>query len=271
MKTHSNLPEHKNGKQPLENLIKNAVKDFDETAIHKFRLEIKKLKATMQLLRTADKSFDPKKTYRPIRPFYKDLGAVREAQLQQEKFDKNSKGLKTSFQKKYKQALNGELLQREGIVRQKFDKQVIKSLKKINEQVNKAVKDLGKGDFKNYFKVRVQKFKKAIESLDFSQEQMHGLRRLIKEIKFNTQFKKKAAAKWLSKQGIDLAALKDLQEWLGEWHDNVVLKQKLAAQEAALSLQNTEHKALNQFTTSLDVENDLIKDKIKKALMQKRR
>ena len=266
MKTENSPSEVKQEKPKLENLLKDTLKDFDKDCIHRFRLEIKKLKAVMQLVHTAHKSFDNKKKYGVIRPIYKDLGAIRETQIQQEAFNENSKTYKPSFRKKYKQLLNEELLQRQDIVLENFDESMIKSLKKIKKQIKKALKDMSFNDFKNYFKARISKLRKTFDSIDFSDKKMHSMRKLIKEIKFNTRYKHKLAEKWLSKYNINLTLLEDLQKLLGQWQDNVVLKEKLVQQESTLLLSKGESKALIQHLSSVERETDLIKDKIKKAL-----
>ena len=74
------------------------------------------------------------------------------------------------------------------------------------------------------------------------------------------------AEKALAKNNIDLLALEDLQKWLGDWHDNVVLNHKLVQLQDSLLLQNGENEALMQFKTSVEVETCFIKNNIKKAL-----
>lgn len=268
MKVHKKQPDSKPQKSSLKNLINETILDFDKDRIHTFRLEIKKLKAAMLLIQATKKSFNLKKKYRDIRPFYKDLGAVREIQIQKEQFQKpeNNKALKPSFRKKYTQLLDETLLERELLTIQNFDESVIKTVKKVKKQVKKALKDLSPNDFKRYFKARICKLKKTLDTLDFSEKKTHNLRILIKEIKFNARFKKKVAEKALAKNKIDLPALEDLQKWLGNWHDNIVLKHKLAQLHGSLWLQNGENEALMQFKTSVEVETCFIKNSIKKAL-----
>ena len=220
----------------------------------------------MQFVHTAHKSFDNKKKYGVIHPIYKDLGAIRETQIQQEAFKENSKTYKPSFRKKYKQILDKELLQRQDIVLENFDESIIKSLKKIKKQIKNALKDLSFNDFKNYFKARVSKLRKTFDSIDFSDKKMHSMRKLIKEIKFNTRYKHKLAEKWLSKYNINLALLEDMQKLLGQWQDNVVLKEKLVQQESTLLLSKGESKTLIELKSNAESETALIKDKIKKAL-----
>lgn len=266
MKTENSPLEVKQEKPKLENLLKDTLKDFDKDCIHKFRLEIKKLKAVMQLVHTAHKSFDNKKKYGVISPIYKDLGAIRETQIQQEGFNENSKNYKAAFRKRYKKLLDEELLQRQDVVLGNFDESIIKSLKKIKRQIKNALKNMSSNDFKNYFKSRVSKLRKTFDSIDFSDKKMHSMRKLIKEIKFNIRYKHKLAEKWLSKYNISSAILEDLQKLLGQWQDNVVLKEKLVQQESTLLLSKSESKALIQLKSNIESETALIKDKIKKVL-----
>ena len=92
------------------------------------------------------------------------------------------------------------------------------------------------------------------------------MRKLIKEIKFNTRYKHKLAEKWLSKYNINLALLEDMQKLLGQWQDNVVLKEKLVQQVSTLLLSKEESKTLIELKSNAESETALIKDKIKKAL-----
>ena len=266
MKTQNSPTEVKQEKPTLEDLLKDSLIDFDKNLIHQFRLEIKKLKATMQLVHSAFKSFDNKKKYGVISPLYKDLGAIRETQIQQETFNENSKNYKAAFRKKYRNLLDEELLQRQNVVLENFDESILKSLKKIKRQNKNALKDMSSNDFKNYFKSRISKLRKTLDTIDFSDKKMHAMRKQIKEIKFNTRYKPKMAEKWLSKYNISLAILEDLQKLLGQWQDNVVLKEKLVQHESILLRQNGGKKALMPFKSSVESETALLKDKIKKTL-----
>jgi CHAD domain-containing protein len=258
--------EVKQEKPKLNELLKDSLIDFDKNLIHQFRLEIKKLKAAMQLVHSANKSFDHKKKYGVISPLYKDLGAVRETQIQQEVFNENSKNHKAAFNKKYQNLLDAELLQRQNVALEHFDKSILKSLKKIKRQNKNALKDMSSNNFKNYFKVSISKLRKAFDTIDFSDKMMHTMRKQIKEIKFNVRYKPKMAGKWLSKYNISSTILEDLQKLLGQWQDNVVLKERLVQQESTLFSQNGGRKALIQFKSSIELETALIKDTIKKTL-----
>lgn len=262
MKTYTNHPR----KYTLENLLRDTLNGFDEKYVHEFRREMKKLRATMQLIHVTDESFDNKKKYRVIRPFYKNLGDVREIQIQQGILKDNAKTLKASFRKKFQEILTSELLEYKDAALNQFDDAVFKSIKKREKQTKKILKDVSKRDFKDYLTIRTQKLKKAFDSLDFSKEKIHATRMLVKEITFNTRLKKKTAKKWLAKQELDLPLLEDLQEWFGDWHDKQILIERLMEQEGANWLQKGESEALAQFKTKMETESKEIKDKIEKAL-----
>jgi CHAD domain-containing protein len=267
MATQNSATKVKQEKPKLEDLLKNSLIDFDKNLIHQFRLEIKKLKAAMQLVHSANKSFDNKKKYGVISPLYKDLGAVRETQIEQEAFlNENSKNHKPAFKKKYQNHLDEELRQRQNVVLENFDKSILKSLKKIKRQNKNALKDMSSNNFKNYFKVRISKLRKTFDTIDFSDDKMHAMRKQIKEIKFNTRYKPKMAEKWLAKYKVSSTTLEDLQKLLGQWQDNVVLKERLAQQENTLFRQNGGSKALIQFKSNIESETALIKESIKKTL-----
>ncbi len=266
MKTQKSLPSTKQQKPTLKNLIKASLRDFDSKCIHDFRIEIKKLKAAMKLIHTVDASFDYKKKFKTIRQTYKDLGAIREIQLMQERFRASDNVFKPNLRKKITQILDEELKESQAFVMGNFDNSIIKSLVKVKKQVAKALKDLSSKDFKSYFKKRARQLEKQLGTLDISEKNMHDLRTFLKELKLNARYEKKIAKKSLDKTDVKLSDLDDLQKWLGQWNDNVSLKQKLKELENALNPHNNENEAILQFKTTLEVENCLIKRKVEKAL-----
>lgn len=108
--------------------------------------------------------------------------------------------------------------------------------------------------------------KSQIQKMDLSEDKMHNLRSTIKEIKYNIPLRKKAADKFFIKENIDFAMFEDLQDWLGEWRDNQMMREKLIRNEGALFLQNGEKETVMQLKTSLEVDNDFLKNRIKKAV-----
>jgi CHAD domain-containing protein len=250
----------------LEALIKDALRDFDEALIHSVRLEVKKMKAAMRLLKHTDSDFDYKKCFKILYPFYKDLGFVRETQLQKSKFEALNKSLKPSFKKKFQQLLADDLEEREDRLLRHFEEKTIKNFKKMQRKIKSALKGLSASDFKMYLKKRTKKLKSQIQKMDLSEDKMHNLRSTIKEIKYNIPLRKKAAEKFFIKENIDFAMFEDLQDWLGEWRDNQMMREKIIRNEGALFLQNGEKETVMQLKTSLEVDNDFLKNRIKKAV-----
>jgi CHAD domain-containing protein len=252
-------------KSKMTDLLKEAVKHFDEKCIHEFRVEVKKLRAAMNLLSIVDKKFDAEKKYKSLQTFFNDLGAIREIQIQEAKLEKD-KSLEPSFLKKYHNLLLAEMEERKEIALKHFDDSIEVVYKKRKNQIKEALRDLSYDDFKKYFKIRTNKLKKALSVFDFDIKKAHDLRRIIKEVSFNSRFNPTLANKWLAKRDIDFVVLDDLQKALGDLHDNMVLSQKIAKQEPYLLLQNGENEALLTFKTSMEVESGIIKNHIKKAL-----
>jgi CHAD domain-containing protein len=250
----------------LEALIKDALQDFDKALIHSLRLEVKKMKASMRLLKIMDSGFDYKKCVKSIYTFYKNLGLVRETQLQKSKFEDLSKSLKPSFEKKFHQLLADDLEEREDRLLRHFDENTIKNFKKVQRKIKLALKDLSASAFKMYLKKRAIKLKNQIQKIDLTDDKIHNLRKTIKELKYNIPLHKKAAKKFFIKEKIDFQLLEDLQNWLGEWRDNEMMREKIIRHEEAMFLQKGEKETVMQLKTTLDVDNNFLKNKIKKAV-----
>lgn len=255
--------EMKENKPTLIKLLNDALLDFNEDSVHNFRLEIKQIRATMQLIQRHDKSFNYKKKYPTIRRLYKNIGTVRELHVLREKFNDSNRILQASVKKKAQQILNKTLIERQYMVITGFDNAAYKSLKKAKRQVKKALKDVSNKDFKKYFNAKTDKLMKSFESITFTKKQLHKLRKLIKEINFNMSFDPKEAEKELNNKGMDLATLDNLQKWLGDWLDNMFLKQKLMEWGSALSIQKDEKHSLKLFRTVIDNANDALMNHLK--------
>jgi CHAD domain-containing protein len=250
----------------LEALIKDALRDCDEKLIHSVRLEVKKMKASMRLLKATNSSFNYKKYLKTLYPFYKDLGFVRETQLQKSKFEALNKSLKPSFQKKFHQLLADDLEERVDRLLRHFEEKTIKNFKKVQRKIKSALKGLSTSHFKIYLKKRIKKLKSQIQKMDLTDDKMHDLRKTIKEMKYNIPLRKKVAEKFFIKEKIDFQILEDLQDWLGEWRDNHMMREKIIRHEGALFLQKGEKEMVMQLKTTLEVDNDFLKNRIKKAV-----
>lgn len=173
--------------------------------LHKLRVEIKKLKVVLLLVKAADKEFQMRKTFVPLRFVFRKAGAIRQGdvlykllllyQLEEAKEsrpERQSEKLIAGFQKQVPEFLN----------RIKSTKKELKGwLKKVNRKDFKRFREKADRDFK------------AFVYPALNTDQLHFARKLVKQIIYLNEMK-----------GVKTKAFyKKAESILGNWHDKQVL------------------------------------------------
>ncbi|MFN8285471.1 MAG: CHAD domain-containing protein [Chitinophagales bacterium] len=187
----------------------------DKEQIHQLRVAIKKIRAVLKLLGQLDRNFNYKATYKPYRQIFKSAAPIREEQLLQECLTKlniedrlrNTETLKKlngRFEHKielYAKQIEGKQLQ--------LNDNVAISSKAIAQYCNKIFKKSGK------------RWKRAKTDKDY-----HKIRKGLKELIYSLQLLCKDNRKDVL-QTKEMKQAEKLQNALGDWHDNIMLKAKL--------------------------------------------
>jgi hypothetical protein len=178
------------------NAFQQAV-DFD--LLHDIRVEIKKLKAILRLLHTADKKFNDHKAFIPLRDLFRDCGKIREIQLTRHHL------IEYSIPVELPPAIENDLAKefRSKVTRhQKLLKQLRTTILKRTEKVRKSTY---KKHMRKLKKKLVEKLSDKTRSAD-----LHSVRKSVKELIF-----------LLKKKENDTQAdlLQQSAERIGQWND----------------------------------------------------
>jgi CHAD domain-containing protein len=202
--------------QKTEANLKTAADSFSLDDIHDFRVEIKKLKAFLRLIKTdSDK---PKKLKFPkfLDKIYKSLGSVRELQLQEKKLVK---------------AVGNEeilLLNTLSSLHDQGDasREKTKELLDYNDAWKKAearIKKYIPGKFttdtiERYLRLRIGELKNILSMKRISITRLHGMRKILKDLQYNHSY-------WKDTRLAEGAALPSFDEihdtasLIGDLHD----------------------------------------------------
>ena len=192
--------------------LKAFLASGDQEELHKFRVQIKKVKAMLSLFENTSKQHGLLKDFKPVRKIFKYAGQIRDAY--------------TNLQLSARYKLKNELFEtgqqkiiEEGITEFKHQgKNHIKHIKDAYKQLTKQLKGLDNSAIAYYYKKQLEEISGNFAVSGFT-EDMHTNRKLIKILVYNHKLADKALNVSVP---FNTVYLDKLQAAIGEWHDNVV-------------------------------------------------
>ena len=201
----------------IEALLKKPDKKFTKEDFHELRVEIKKLRALIELLAFCTKNFESEIIFKPVKKIFKQAGKVREIQLEKTSFNR----YKTHAQvKAYLRKLHPKELKAKTNFSAAY-KIAPYRLAKMYAHIIPAIKKVHGSDVKKYITQKEKEIKKLLHSKKIKSEQMHALRSMLKEWHYNI--------KSLDVKTSDNAFknVDSLQDLIGKWHDIRIIKRHL--------------------------------------------
>jgi len=176
----------------------------EKEELHQIRLEIKRIKAMLRLIHFNDKKFRDHKHYIPLRDIFRETGKIRDTDLRKELLDQY-----TQIHVPFFRSPDKEL--------KLFMSNLPNHIDVVRKQKKVTLKEIEKIKSHTYTLYLHKKNKELNDILSegFSQKDLHGLRKLIKEIIYLTSVKKK-------KNEINPMLIKS-SELIGNWHDKKTL------------------------------------------------
>lgn len=205
----------------MEAHLKAFSRSGDQEELHKFRVQVKKLRAMLTLFENASRQHGLLNCFKPVKQVFKNAGTVREAytnlklgehfQLKNEDFEKGQHDLID-----------------EGIKRFKREKK--RHFKKIGTaywSLKKHLRRIDNSAIAEYYKRQLETLALEMAAPLFT-EDMHSDRKKIKILLYNYPIAGKALSNAVT---FNSAYLDRLQDHIGRWHDNVVATELFASPE----------------------------------------
>jgi CHAD domain-containing protein len=193
----------------------------DQEALHKFRVQIKKLRALLILFRDTSNHSGLLKDFKPARKIFKYAGHIREAHMNlqlAELYQLKNEAFESSQQKIIEEGTNE--FQNNG-------KKFIKNIKETYKRLKKQLPQLNNNSIADYYKKQLEQIAVNLAVPGFTDD-MHTNRKLIKILVYNHKLAEKALDGPLL---FNTAYLDKLQQAIGKWHDNVVAAQLFSSPE----------------------------------------
>jgi CHAD domain-containing protein len=197
----------------LKKLLRAYSSEEDVEILHGIRVEIKKVKAILQLLNEYLPGFHAHKHFTPLRNIFRKAGQIRQPQVFYElllRFD--VQGLNDSF-------IPGSRDQR--ILSRRFRREIpvhISTVRTRRKKLEKSLAKIGRAQIREYLKRRKKALRLKLQG-NLSGDALHKARKVIKEIIYLEAMSKKSGKRELY--------LGQLDELIGQWHDRQLLLEVL--------------------------------------------
>ena len=192
--------------------------NYDAEDIHHFRVETKKLKAFLHMLALGLNDAHSFKLPAEIRRFYKAIGIVRSLQLQHDKFKKIAAETDDHLPSQYMSELDTE--EKANIAKAK---KLIKSKEPFRKEKEHLISVLMKGGdeikVNLFLKSAVRSLKRHLISEHLTDETLHAVRKILKDILYTQPFIEVKINTTLPSIFSDQANLKLVSTLLGDFQD----------------------------------------------------
>ncbi len=205
-------------KKHLDKLWKKMQKRFQSflhtghgEQLHQFRIQVKKIKSFLVLLEADKKNHRLLAEFKPVRKIFKSAGVVRDAVLHRNVANEQGIPLEAFYQKEEK------AMQQERDKLMDKGKAHLRKMKNVKKKLHKQLHSVSGGDMKTFFQNQIDTTYRLLGRHNFT-ERLHNGRKALKHLLYNQQAAQQALGKW----GINFTYIDELQETLGQWHDNKV-------------------------------------------------
>lgn len=192
--------------------LKNFIETGQQEELHLFRVQVKKLRAMLELLDANSVKHPLQKDFKPVRKIFKHCGEIRNA------FINLQYGRR--FQFKNEDFFMNHLYEIEKGTNEvkELGKQYLKTIKSAHDDIGGDLQHVGNKDIVEFYKARLYNIGSFLENLQFNDE-LHAARKQIKTLMYNRKIAQNALD---GKLQISNDYLDKLQTLIGDWHDNVL-------------------------------------------------
>jgi CHAD domain-containing protein len=201
--------------------LKTFLETGDQEALHKFRVQIKKLRAMLLLFENTSKESGLLKNFKPVRQIFKYAGNIRDAHTNlelSERYKLKNELFETSQQK----------IIEEGTTEfQSKSAEFLKDIKTAHKKLKKQLHKVNDSQIAAYYKNQLEQIAANLTVSGFT-EDMHTNRKLIKILVYNHKLAGHALD---GKVPFNVDYLDKLQEAIGKWHDNLLAEELFSLPE----------------------------------------
>jgi CHAD domain-containing protein len=206
----------------MESSLHHFLEDGEQEKLHRFRVQIKKIRALLLLLDTALYQKTLSKKFKPVRKIFKQGGVIREAYINIQ--------LSSHYELKNEDFIQEQVDAMEKAIIEFRDngKKFFKTIKDVHDELETELQAIDDDQVSEFYKKELEQIALVLSTNQFDDE-LHNCRKRIKNLVYN----RKIAGKALEDSSLDLNSeyLDKLQGLIGEWHDTILAIQLFSLPE----------------------------------------
>jgi len=249
----------KKRKTAIDFILEKPSNKYTTNTFHKLRVEIKKLNSFFDLVNFCSNNFKRKASNKPFKSIFRQAGKVRELQIEDAIIKKY---LANNCIRDYRKSLRKLQL----IAKEDFFLLVNKKMMNLlNKKYLAVIPHLFRIDQKKinaYLEKKKKDIKKLVVKENIQIEQIHKLRKQLKNISYNKAISDNKKSK---EQLVEQNIMLDL---LGKWHDCQVIIEHLEQTLKRGQLNLTEVDQIKTIKLKVSFERNILFEEINKALPQ---
>jgi CHAD domain-containing protein len=192
--------------------LKRFIENGDQEELHLFRVQVKKLRAMLELLDIKSVKHPLQKDFKPVRKIFKHCGEIRNAFINLQYGQR--------FQFKNEDFFMNYLYEIEKGTNEvkELGKQYLKAVKSAYNEIGDDLEPVDDKAIVQFYKAKLYNIASSLQNLQFTDE-LHATRKQIKTLMYNRKIAHDALD---GKLQISNDYLDKLQALIGDWHDNVL-------------------------------------------------
>ncbi|MGV3686075.1 MAG: CHAD domain-containing protein [Daejeonella sp.] len=219
----------------LQRSLKAWYNDEEPEDLHRFRVQVKKLRAFITLAESDRDKHPLKKRFKPVRRIFKRAGEIRDAYLHVNMIRDMKLGRMDILKEQC------EIQNKAGKEFEACKKDFFKDLKESHRSLIKKIRSINDAHIIRHYNLLLQQIAKRLVNPKFDNE-LHGCRKLLKSLIYNYKL-----AQPVIDPPINEDYLQDIQAAIGEWHDQAMVidffdRRGVKHQAAIIGLKKQEQK-----------------------------
>ncbi len=192
--------------------LKKFIESGEQEELHLFRVQVKKLRAMLELLDINSAKHLLQRDFKPVRKIFKRCGEIRNAFINLQYGQR--------FQFKNEDFFMNHLYEIEKGTNEvkELGKQYLKVIKSTYDDISDDLHQVGNKDIVEFYKAKLYSIASSLGNIQFNDE-LHATRKQIKTLMYNRKIAHDALD---GKLQISNDYLDKLQTLIGDWHDNVL-------------------------------------------------
>lgn len=165
----------------IDFLLGKPKRSYTAGTFHKLRVELKKLKALLDLVNYRSKDFKRSSTYKPFKKVFRQAGKVRELQIQEAMLKKN---FPNNSLRGYKEILRDSRLEEKRQFFSMIDSKLINRLRAKFDEIDPFLTKIKSKKAARYLDREIGGIKNNLNQIPLQKEELHELRKGLKTLNY---------------------------------------------------------------------------------------